>query len=312
MSTPLQAALPLVSVVIPSYNHVRYIRECIDSVLAQDYPRVEVIVVDDGSSDGSLEQLRSYGSRITLLQQKGGRQARARNLAVAVAAGEYIAFLDSDDRYLPNRIGASVQAFMKHPDIDLVWGDFRVIDADGRPGAEMRWVDDGRPFALTLIAGNPICNATVTVRRSALEQIGGFDERIPRACDGHAWYRLAALGKRFAHCGALVLEYRVHGWNDSARFALMTRERDTALVDAVIEYRRHGLIAGARQLRWLRAVLLRQFAFRAAASVQEALGTGLWAAWSAAAIRVFGSGAGLRALAWAQAGNAALRRWAAR
>lgn len=290
-------AVPRVSVVVPSYNHARYLRQCIDSVLAQDHADLELIVVDDGSTDGSIELLQAYGTRLRLIRQQGGRQARARNLALAVATGELVAFLDSDDRWLPGRISSAVATLAARPEAAVAWGDYRTIDDDGRVLAQARWTDPGGDFARVLIAGNPICNGTATVRRAVLDQIGGFDERVPRVCDGAAWYQIAARGHRFAHVDQLVLDYRLHPGNDSARFAPMTRDRDTALLFAAQAYAERGLV-GPADAKWLRGVLQRQFAFRAAAWVQRQLaGGGL----RAPLYDAMGSDTGLRCFAWLKA-----------
>jgi glycosyltransferase involved in cell wall biosynthesis len=315
----LDGSAPLVSVIVPSFNHAAYLRECVDSVLAQDHAPLEVIVVDDGSSDGSLDILRSYGSRITLVRQRGGRQARARNLGLGVARGGLVAFLDSDDRYLPGRISAAVAAFDAAPDAGVVWADYRSIDAAGRvlgDGREGRWaghgtagLDQAKVFARVLLAGNPICNATATARRAVLDEIGGFDERVPRVCDGAAWYQIAARGHRFIHLDRLVLDYRLHGSNDSARFAAMTRDRDTALLSAAQAYVQRGLLAGEADLAWLRGALVRQFAFRAAAWAQRALApAGVASAWRARAYEALGSDAGLRMFAALKAAKSWLQR----
>ncbi len=290
---------PLVSVIVPSFNHARYIGECIDSVLAQDYAPIEIIVVDDGSSDGSVDILKAYGERITLLQQRGGRQARARNLALGVARGELVAFLDSDDRYLPGRIRCAVEAFRDDPAAGLVWADYRLVGADGALTSEARWTPRARDFRRELIAGNPICNATVTVRRTALDEIGGFDERMPRACDAAAWYQIAARGHRFVHLDRLVLDYRIHGTNDSTRFAPMTHERDLALMAGAQAYVRFGLIgpAGDTDRTWLRNVLLRQFSFRAAAWVQRQRERSFWNESVARLCETLGSDTGLKMFA---------------
>ena len=291
----------MVSVIIPSFNHARFLRECVDSVLVQDHLLREVIVVDDGSTDASLDILRGYGSRISLLQQQGGRQARARNLALGVARGEFIAFLDSDDRYRPGRLSAAVAAFQAQPQAELVWADHVLIDEEGAALREMRWAPREPDFRRELIAGNPICNATATVRRSVLDEIGGFDERVPRVCDGAAWYQIAARGHTFVHLPQRVLDYRLHGGNDSARFAPMTHDRDTALLAAAQAYLQRGVLGGAADLRWLRAALLKQFAFRAAAWVQRQLSRGVASEWRARSYEALGSGAGLQALARLQA-----------
>lgn len=283
----------LVSVIVPSFNHASYLRECVDSVLSQDHAAKELIVVDDGSTDGSLDLLRGYGSRIRLLQHSGGRQARARNAGLAAAQGALIAFLDSDDRYRPGRLSAAVQAFDAHPDATLVWSDHCTIDADGAVTATRRWQGGAQPFVRELIAGNPICNATVTVRRDALQSLGGFDEALPRACDGKAWYLLAAHGHRFVHLPRVLVDYRLHAGNDSRQFVAMTRERDLALQAAAKACDQQGLFRSQADLRWLRQVLVRQLAFGAAAQVEHRLQHGR--SWRAA---VYEGLAGDRGLQW--------------
>ncbi len=272
--TEAPPATPKVSVIIPSFNHAAYLRECVDSVLSQDHPNTEVTVVDDGSSDGSLAILQSYGERIQLIQQRGGRQARARNLGLRVASGELIAFLDSDDRYLPGRLSAAVAAFQAQPEAEVVWGDYRRIDDHGALMAEARWPGSADDFRRVLIASNPICNATVTLRRRVLDEIGGFDERVPRVCDGAAWYQIAARGHRFVHLDRLMLDYRLHRANDSSRFAPMTHDRDTALVSAAQAYVQFGVLRTAADLAWLERAMLRQYSFRAAAWVRRARARG--------------------------------------
>jgi glycosyltransferase involved in cell wall biosynthesis len=304
--------MPRVSIIVPSYNHAPFLRAALDSVLAQDHADRELIVVDDGSTDDSISIVRSYGDRLRLIEQRGGRQARARNLALQVATGELVAFLDSDDRWLPRRLSAAVTAMAAHPQAGVVWSDFIYVDGQGRPLGEGRWqgAAAARPsadFARTLIAGNPICNGTVTVRRAALDAIGGFDERVPRVCDGAAWYQIAARGHGFVHLPQRLLEYRLHGRNDSGRFAPMTRDRDTALVAAAQAYLSHGALAPTER-PWLRDALARQFAFRAAAWVQRDLGDGAPGALRAALYDALGSDAGLRGFAWLQGVKSTLLR----
>ncbi len=288
------SAAPTVSVIIPSFNHRAYLQECVDSALLQVPAPLQVIVVDDGSSDGSLPLLQSYGSRITLLQQTRARQARARNAALAVAQGDLVAMLDSDDRYRPGRLAAAVAAFQADEQACVVWSNYRSIDAAGGLICSHRHASAGADFRRTLIAGNPICNATVTVRRRALLAIGGFDERFPRACDGAACYQLAARGLRFVHLAGEWVDYRRHGSNDGRAFAAMAHDRDGALLAAAQAYLAHGVLSTAQEWAWLRQVLLRQFAFGAAAWVQRQLGTGPLSRARAAALQSLGSSAGLR------------------
>ncbi len=113
-----------VSVIIPTYNRGAYIVEAVESVLAQTYRSVEVIIVDDGSTDDTFERLASYQSRLTILKTNHGGAPHARNVGVQVARGKYVAFLDSDDRYLPHKLKLQVQVLERFPDVDLVYSEF--------------------------------------------------------------------------------------------------------------------------------------------------------------------------------------------
>lgn len=128
---------PLVSVCIGVYNRERYIRECLDSVFAQTYTDLEVIVVDDASTDRSVEILETYGDRITLIRREtnSGLPAVPRNQAIRSARGEFIAFLDSDDRWYPRKIEAQVAFLAANPAVMLVHTYCRLLDAEGREGA---------------------------------------------------------------------------------------------------------------------------------------------------------------------------------
>src|SRR4051795_3380132 len=102
---------PLVSVVIPNYNYGRYVRQAVDSVLAQTYPSVEIIVVDDGSSDDSVALLQSYGSSIKLVAQSNGGVHKARNRGIEESKGEFVAFLDADDWWEPTKLARQMELF---------------------------------------------------------------------------------------------------------------------------------------------------------------------------------------------------------
>ena len=124
----------LVSVIIPTYNRGRTIERAVDSVLAQDHRSLEVIVVDDGSTDDTAGRMRDrYGhdSRVVYLRQPNGGVCVARNTGMARARGEFIAMLDSDDAWLPGKLRAQVAAFRKHPELSLVWTDMAEVNPEG-------------------------------------------------------------------------------------------------------------------------------------------------------------------------------------
>lgn len=124
--------MPKVSVIIPVFNCDRFIGEAIESVLAQTYRDFELIVVDDGSEDKTAERVKQYGDKLTYFYQPNSGQARARNLGYANSSGEYLAFLDSDDRWYPQMLETEVHALDKNPHVGLVHGDVDIIDEEGR------------------------------------------------------------------------------------------------------------------------------------------------------------------------------------
>src|SRR5258706_11646315 len=123
--------MPRVSVIIPNYNYAHYLTQSLDSVLAQTYPEVEIIVVDDGSTDDSETILRSYGDRIRWIKQKNQGVSAARNLGVHETQGELVAFLDPDDLWLPAKLEWQVRRFLDDAELALVHCGVEVIDATG-------------------------------------------------------------------------------------------------------------------------------------------------------------------------------------
>lgn len=116
---------PLISVIIPVYNCEKYINEAINSVLKQNYYPLEIIVVDDGSTDKTQEKIKEFGSQITYIYQKNGGTAKARNNGIKNAKGDYFAFLDADDIWVENKLKMQMEIFAKNPEIDLVFGQIQ-------------------------------------------------------------------------------------------------------------------------------------------------------------------------------------------
>jgi glycosyltransferase involved in cell wall biosynthesis len=182
---------PLVSVVIPAYNGQEYIREAIESVLAQTYRPIEVLVVDDGSPISMEEAVSGFGPEVRYLRQKNGGTASARNLGLRSSNGEFIALLDQDDLWLPRKLERQVPRFAEDPRIGLVTAWMEVFDsATGEtkgtfyPAAEMTVHD---------ILGHELPPVqTMIFRRSALEKIGGFDASLRGTDDWDVNIRIAA------------------------------------------------------------------------------------------------------------------------
>jgi glycosyltransferase involved in cell wall biosynthesis len=208
-------ATPKVSVIIPNYNYSQYLREAIDSVLAQTYPEIEIIVVDDGSTDGSREVLESYGQRISVIFQKNAGVSAARNNGVSQSCGEYIAFLDADDAWFPAKIERQVKMFESDAGLGLV--HVGVVEIDGIGNSLLELVDgmDGQVADALLRFEGPVIlggGSGLMVPRRVFDEVDGFDTRLSTAADWDFYYRVAVKYKIGFVREPLVL-YRMHGSN---------------------------------------------------------------------------------------------------
>jgi len=205
---------PLVSVIIPVYNRAAMVGQAIKSVLAQTYPYSEIIVVDGHSTDNTLEVLASFGGRISILQQTGKGIGNARNEGIAAAQGELIAFLDSDDYWLPRKLELQVRFLQRHPAIDLVHTDFRSVNQDGeliRASAEtpLRLVSPAE-FAQYEMVYNCIALSTVCLRQKVLPKPNTFDITIRASEDWNLWVQLLLQGCKFSYIPEVLAVYQVH------------------------------------------------------------------------------------------------------
>ena len=189
---------PLVSVIIPTYNRAALVRDAVRSVLEQTFSDFELIVIDDGSTDGTDAVMAGFDDRrlFYIKQENRGRSA-ARNRALSRARGRFIAFLDSDDLYLKDKLEKQVAYMDRNPDVDMIYTSAICVDEAGRPldkqiytaeveGDIYRQVAFFQPVTITL--------PTVMLRREVLDTIGNFDERMDRFEDTDLWRRIA---KRF-------------------------------------------------------------------------------------------------------------------
>ncbi len=185
------ADLPLVSIITPSYNQARFLEATLRSVLEQDYPNIEYLVVDGASTDGSLEIICSYADRLTWwVSEKDSGQSEAVNKGLRRARGEIVGWLNSDDIYLPGAVSAAVAVFGSSPDAAVVYGDALAIDADGKPFNLMC----ARQYSLVdLMAFNIICQPAAFMRRSVLERVGYLNPAYHLLMDNLLWMNLARL-----------------------------------------------------------------------------------------------------------------------
>jgi glycosyltransferase involved in cell wall biosynthesis len=180
-----------VSVVMPSYNHGRFIRAAIDSVLLQDYPCLDLLVMDGGSADGTLDILKSYGDRISFVSQKDRGQSHAINQGFARMGGDILCWLNSDDLLAPHALRHVVRAFEEHPEAGFVYGNGWTIDEEGGILGDSGVL----PFDLWKLIHqrNFIQQPSCFIRRPMLDEAGGIDESLHYVMDWEFWIRLGAF-----------------------------------------------------------------------------------------------------------------------
>jgi glycosyltransferase involved in cell wall biosynthesis len=183
---------PLVSVILPVYNRAWCIRQAVDSVLAQIYGSRELIVVDDGSTDGTGRLLQEYGGQVSVIRQPNRGVSAARNRGVSAASGDFVAFLDSDDLWLPEKLARQTAFFQDHPETRICQTEEIWIRNGVRVNPRLRHrKPSGDIFerSLELCLVSP---SAVMIERRLLEQMGGFDESLPAAEDYDLWLRIGA------------------------------------------------------------------------------------------------------------------------
>lgn len=256
---------PLVSVIIPCFNQARYLSEAIESVLAQSYPNVEVIVIDDGSTDNTSQVASSY-SEVTLVRQANQGLSAARNRGLAESRGELLVFLDADDRLLPGALAAGVGCLLEHPECAFAYGQYQFIHADGTPMRRIEREPAGDNIYAEFLRCNRVAmHATVIYQRWVFEQVGGFSASLPASEDYEMYLRIVRRFPVVEH-PALVAEYRRHpgSMSNHARKMLETSlsvldrerphvEQNPMLRSAFQEGRRR--VAGYYTFRLIRGLL---------------------------------------------------------
>ena len=216
--------MPRVSVIIPTYNGDRFLAETVDSVLNQSYEDFEIIAIDDGSSDATLQVLVRYGDRIQVVTQANQGVAAARNRGLGLAQGELIIFLDQDDVMLPDKLRLQVQCF-DQASVGIVHSGWRLVNAQGdrlsdsQPWREMPVLD-----AAGWIRRMPVLFSAMIFRRDWLEQVKGLNPQFKQACDVDLVQRLVLAGCQSAWFPQITVLYRQHDRNDSLNTRVQAEE----------------------------------------------------------------------------------------
>jgi len=223
---------PRVSIIIPAYNRANMILTALKSVLAQTYPDWEAIVVDDGSSDNTREVVAGVkDARVRYIYQENKGLPGARNAGIRASSGEYVAFLDSDDAFLPEKLALQVPVLDANPDLCLVAGGFIEVDMNMRPLHEIRpWVKNPTLDLLDWVRTCSFCVGSPLVRRGWLERAGLFDENMRYVEDWDLWLRMASMGCHMQWLKKSVYLYRMHA-SSMVRQAVMMKNGMIAMFD---------------------------------------------------------------------------------
>jgi glycosyltransferase involved in cell wall biosynthesis len=229
--TPTDKVTPQISVVIPAYNHARYVVEAIQSVLAQDFTDYEIIVVDDGSKDSTRAAVAPFGDKVRYIWQENRGLSGARNMGIQAARAPYIALLDADDLWEPNFLSFVYQHLSADPSLGAVHTGSRFVDSDGRalPQSNTVTVAADQMYE-RLVDGEFFAADAVLVRREVFDKVGFFDLELRASEDWEMWLRVARA-YRFGSYAEPLLLYRMHGENMSAdpehmmRYQLMVLEK---------------------------------------------------------------------------------------
>jgi teichuronic acid biosynthesis glycosyltransferase TuaG len=249
-------SVPVVSIIMPAYNAEKFIEESIESVINQTYANWELLIVDDGSTDATKNRIESFckqDGRIKCFRQPNGKQGKARNLALSQARGEYIAFLDADDLWLPEKLELQLVE-IKEKNVALVFSDTNMFTEKG----SIKLMNSGKGFfsgekgMVAFLEMNKIPILTVLVKREVLREVGGFSENKPiqNAEDYHLWLRLLIRGYIFYGSERILAKYRVHSTSSSSDDKLAAACVVEAFEELKKENKQYSNLINCYQKKW--------------------------------------------------------------
>jgi len=252
---------PPISIVVPSYNQGQFIGDTIDSILAQDIDGIEILVMDGGSTDQTVDVLRRYGDRIQWVSERDKGQSDAINKGMSRVRGDILAYLNSDDRYVPGTLLLVLDTFQKRLDADIIYGDINYIDSQGNLIRRGRTIDfDYNVFRYDY---DFICQPASFWRRSVIERIGMMDLSLRYHMDYDFFMRAAVAGCRFHHLRCPLADFRFHGESKTVNGSRSDSERFWADRDKIVMPHRIRL-ASPQATRLLHKVLRVVFRARVA------------------------------------------------
>jgi glycosyltransferase involved in cell wall biosynthesis len=242
---------PLISVIIPTYNHSQFLEEAIQSVLAQEYQNLEIIVIDDGSTDGTREILSKYQGKVICIFQSNKGPSAARNRGIKVARGQYVAFLDSDDVWMPNKLFSQLRGIEEDKSVGVVGCSAFIIDHSGN--ILKHWVvkknQSHDQFLRELTIRNEFYGGTsgALIRRGCFDRVGLFNENLRFGEDWDMWLRIS---KRYniKFENECLVKLRKHNLSKDYNNLLLMERDISKIIETNIN---NGIIAGRKAYSYL-------------------------------------------------------------
>lgn len=244
-----------ISILIPTYNRAHYISDAIGSALAQDYPNFEIVVVDDGSTDNTSQVVRSFNdARLRYILKEHSGAPATRNRCISEAHGEFVLWLDSDDRLFPGILQKYASIILNYPDIDVSYGDLEITDTSFIQTHSLKypdWYKHSKELLACMFVNNCVPNPGTMVRSACYKKFGGYDESYKRAHDYEFWTRLAKTAK-FKHVGCTVVQWRWHDSNMSSGSVTYDKRFEVRILKNMLE--RFSLAELLPKLNWCNGV----------------------------------------------------------
>lgn len=246
---------PLVSIIIPCYNHERYVQDCIQSVIDQTYSNIELIIIDDGSKDNSVQlieglikECQSRFTRFEFRSRPNKGLSATLNEALEWVQGKYVACIASDDMLMEDKTEIQVAYLESHPDTVAVFGNVELIDNDNKPVGSIKSQSGPRSFKSMMLEGTRISAPTQMIRTDAIRKTGGYKENLLIE-DAYMWLKLSEIGNLYVLNNTFAL-YRRHDSNLSSSFEKMQRGRLEFIKE--FKYSQHYNSA-VKRIKWFNA-----------------------------------------------------------
>lgn len=246
---------PLVSIIIPTFNNARYIRETVESALAQTYEQTEIIIIDDGSTDNTRDVISDLidSNRLKYFYQDNRGVSSARNTGIRISKGKYISFLDSDDIISPKKVEVQLASLEGHQEYGVAFSDFRYFAySDKSRLIQPRFRFSGDPTLRMIFCGELMPIHSALIRRDVLEKTDWFDESLEWGEDNDFWIRLKVRNMKFFYNDEVLALYRLHGNQASGRrirlyqsyLVVINRYEQYDPVGARLSYAKFGRLIG--------------------------------------------------------------------